>query len=130
MHLAMTLTYKGVVQCTTSRRKRNTRNKAYKIVKCIYNNFIVLWWRRSDEIHQKLETSINGDYTLLMYRPYHVLCPLQERDDGGDLVLHRQQTTALDLDRLQLELRGSHVFTTGSQVRPKALDFLKIKIIL
>lgn len=41
--------------------------------------------------------SINGDYTLLMYRPYHILCPLQERDDGGDLVLHRQQTTTLNL---------------------------------
>lgn len=63
----------------------------------------------------------------LVYRPYHVLCPLQERDDGGDLVLHRQQTTTLDLNRLQLELGGSHVFTTGSQVRPKSLDFLRIK---
>lgn len=71
--------------------------------------------------------SINGDYTLLMYRPYHVLCPLQERDDGRDLVLHRQQTTTLDLNRLQLELGRSHVFTTGSQVRPKSLDFLRIK---
>lgn len=96
-------------------------------IRKIYNNCIVLWWRRSDEIHHNSVTSINGDSTLLMYRPYHVLCPLQERDDGGDLVLHRQQTTTLDLNRLQLELGGSHVFTTGSQVRPKSLDFLRIK---
>lgn len=95
----------------------------------MFKNFIVLWSRRTYEIHPNSVTSINVDSTLLVYRPYHVLCPLQERDNGGDLILHRQQTTALNLHRLQLELGGSHVFTTGSQVRPKSLDFLRIKII-
>lgn len=118
MHLAMTLT----------KALYNVLHHAARGIQGIKRIiiFIILWWR-TYEIHYNSETSIDGDSTLLVYRPYHVLCPLQERDDGGDLVLHRQQTTTLDLNRLQLELGGSHVFTTGSQVRPKSLDFLRIK---